>query len=138
MPKRQPQPTRLSTSVPCSWFGFTRNLLQRDENTQRKFFGTIDSHKTRIFWKISVIFSGLIKAGQKNNALQLPLPQILLLAISGHLSHSYSSVASSCSSSRATPRPLALSFVLISVLLDAQGSFRAVQSFWMLNTRYRG
>jgi hypothetical protein len=137
--QRQPQPTRLSTAVPCSWLCLTQNLLQRDENTQKKFLGTTYklSQKAHFLENFRDFF-GAHKGRAKNNALQLPLPQILLLAISGHLFRSYSSVSSSCSSFWATPRPLALCFVPILVLLDARGSLRAVQLFWMLNTRYCG
>jgi hypothetical protein len=37
---------------------FTQNLLQRDENAQKKIFDTINPPKNIICWKISVIFLG--------------------------------------------------------------------------------
>jgi hypothetical protein len=44
---------------------FTQNLLQRDENAQKKIFDTINPPKNINFWKISVNFWGIVKAGHK-------------------------------------------------------------------------
>jgi hypothetical protein len=83
--QQQPKPTRLSPMAAGSRLYFTQNLLQRDENAQKKTIDTINPPKNIIFWKISVIFWGIVKAGHKNYALLLLLPQILLRGITGRL-----------------------------------------------------
>jgi hypothetical protein len=77
---------------------FTQNLLQRDENAQKKIFDTINPAKNIIFWKISVIFGGIVKAGHKITRCNCCCPK----------SSSAASPAASFPHSREFPLPAAL------------------------------
>jgi hypothetical protein len=83
---------------PGSRLYFTQNLLQRDENAQKKIFDTINPPKNIIFWKISVIFWGTVKAGHKITRCNCCCPK----------SSSAASPAASFPHSREFPLPAAL------------------------------